>query len=295
MSLGLRLVEPWPDNLYSLVLAQSITQTRLRHQQKLLPHIFSHPPIPSNLKPRARPPARSTFTYPTPAPSALPLPYREYHGPHLKNAPEVLNQASGSASPVPGGDDIKMGAASGARTERTAAEAKASKAAKRAAKLDEAYPAHETECIARITLSIGPFSYPDTELWVGRFVEPKKDGQKVSRGPRVVDRKDRALGNDEPVMKRPRMSAAQGSVTASSSSAFQAKTVTSTPRPSLMTPGPKLGNVRPPLGSPADASQAAASQPGSSTATSTAGARPPAAPNAPIVSTWSAAVSREET
>jgi hypothetical protein len=32
-------------------------------------------------------------------------------------------------------------------------------------------PAHETRCIARVTVRVGPAVYTETELWVGRFVD----------------------------------------------------------------------------------------------------------------------------
>ncbi|KAL7424791.1 hypothetical protein Q5752_000475 [Cryptotrichosporon argae] len=34
-------------------------------------------------------------------------------------------------------------------------------------------PAHEIECIARVTLVAGPSVFSGSELWIGRFVEPR--------------------------------------------------------------------------------------------------------------------------
>jgi hypothetical protein len=136
--------------------------------QRLLPLIFSHPPLASYNKPRARGPPKSTFTFPTPAPPTAPLPYREYHGPRNGGSAGASSPGASSPKPVEKGEDGK--ATSAARTQARA---------KRAAELDEVAPAHETECIARVTLTIGAFSYPETEIWIGRFVEPRADADKV--------------------------------------------------------------------------------------------------------------------
>lgn len=42
-------------------------------------------------------------------------------------------------------------------------------------------PAHDIECVARVTLSIGPISFPDTEIWVGRFVQPRAAAPRPAR------------------------------------------------------------------------------------------------------------------
>ncbi|RXK40286.1 hypothetical protein M231_02400 [Tremella mesenterica] len=138
----------------SLVLSYSLTQSRLHHINHLLPHIFSHPLIPSHSRPRARPPPKSTFLFPTPPPLVQPLPNPEYHGP-----------SSGPSTPAPDGDDTPKVKGKNKRDRETEA------------------PAHEIECIARVTLSIGPISYPDTELWVGRFVQPQTVIKKVRAKP----------------------------------------------------------------------------------------------------------------
>ena len=145
---------------YSLVLPFSLTQTRQRHLAHLLPHAFSHPPIPSHSKPRARLPPRSTFLFPTPPPPVQPLPLKEFHGAHRSSKATTQDSSvegrSPDASPAP----------------KTKSKAKAK---------ELGAPAHETECISRITLSIGPLSFPGTELWVGRFVEPRSEPIKRER------------------------------------------------------------------------------------------------------------------
>lgn len=192
----------------SSILHYSLLQTRQRHMAQLLPHIFSHPPIPSHARPRARAPPKSQFLFPTPPPPVQPLPYPEYHGP---KPPEKPKDKAGSkeappsapSTPKPGDDDgmsseTKDQATSSRGDEDNASpaeiEAKGAEATdtpapktarqrknKPAAAAEEDAPAHETECIARVTLSVGPISYPETELWVGRFVEPRSSGPRHSR------------------------------------------------------------------------------------------------------------------
>ena len=119
-----------------------MTLARQHHLTHLLPHIFSHPIVPVHSRPRTRGPPKSTFLFPTLLPPTHPLPNKEYH--------DTTKTASSSTPPEP--------------PKKTSKSLSADK---------EEPPAHQTECIARITLSIGPISYPGTELWVGQFVEPR--------------------------------------------------------------------------------------------------------------------------
>lgn len=152
---------------------------RQHHLQNLLPHIFSHPPIPANSRPRTRPPPKSTFLYPTPPPLVHPLPHREYHAPttNTKKKTEI-------GSPAPDGTEV--------------AESKRRKNGrnKGKSKADESEgPAHEIECIARVTLSIGPISFPETEIWVGRFVQPRAAAPKPPRAKKIPGERKKADGN----------------------------------------------------------------------------------------------------
>ena len=133
----------------SAILPFTLIQSRQRHLTGLLPHIFSHPPIPSHSKPKAKPLPKGRLIFPTPAPAPLPLPLKEYHA-ATRDPGEMLPSAEGESM------DKRRKKRGGA-------------------------PAHEIECIARVTLSIGPLSFPETELWIGRFVEPRGGAAKVSR------------------------------------------------------------------------------------------------------------------
>lgn len=64
-------------------------------------------------------------------------------------------------------------------------------------------PAHEIECIARVTLQVGPVSFHNTELWIGRFVEPHMSGTVRGRVPK--DQRPPPAPR-EPKEKRPRVS-----------------------------------------------------------------------------------------
>ena len=162
----------------SLVLPFSLAQTRQRHLTHLLPHAFSHPPIPSNAKPRARGPPKGTFLFPTPALPPAPLPLKEYHGSSRQTEPAVGSPAP--AIPTVEGQDPAGASASGS-VDPAAASADTPTATKAKSKKQERYsaPAHEIDCIARVTLTIGPVSYPGTELWIGRFVEPKGEAKTI--------------------------------------------------------------------------------------------------------------------
>ena len=129
----------------SLVLRYSLSRTRQHHLDHLLPLIFSHPIIPAHNKPRARGPPKSTFLFPTPPPLTQPLPFKEYHGPQ-----EPIEPSSSGGNGLPAGKSRK--------SQKTG---------------EVEPPAHEIECIARVTLTVGPIEYPGTELWIGRFVEPR--------------------------------------------------------------------------------------------------------------------------
>ncbi|KAK8866013.1 hypothetical protein IAR55_001164 [Kwoniella newhampshirensis] len=209
----------------SLVLPYSLTQTRHHHLTSLLPHIFTHPPIPSHSKPRARPPPKGTFLFPTPPPLAHPLPSKEYHGP----VKPVDGSADPSSSTPKEGDPLTStppppGASTG-KTQRQPRPRKIS---------DEIEPpAHEIECICRCTLSVGPISFPGTEVWIGRFVEPRETRPKKERarpGERKEKRKSLAeeTANRRARRARPRPSAPDST----------------TPRPPNGTPGSIAGPSR---------------------------------------------------
>ena len=162
----------------SLVLPFSLTQTRQRHLTHLLPHIFSHPPIPSNAKPRARGPPKGTFLFPTPAPLAAPLPLKEYHG-----SSRHLELEKASSAPLTPNVDTQgpIEARSPGAANSITASGVTGPAPKIKTKKMERHnaPAHEIDCIGRVTLTIGPISYPGTELWIGRFVEPKGEAKTI--------------------------------------------------------------------------------------------------------------------
>jgi hypothetical protein len=219
---------------YSLVLPYSLTQTRLHHLAHLLPHIFSHPPIPSHSKPRARGPPKSTFLFPTPPPLVQPLPLPEYHGPRK---PLDTPESPGHGVDTPDGGDgsgRKVPPPSSPATATTTSKEKGKGKGKSSSskKSDEDVPAHEIDCIARVTLSVGPISFPGTELWVGRFVEPragptrvarvrpkekdkgeqsgtKRERPKVPKSERAEKREKRRSMAEDAAMRRARMSAAQ--------------------------------------------------------------------------------------
>ncbi|KAK4686235.1 hypothetical protein P7C73_g3890, partial [Tremellales sp. Uapishka_1] len=168
----------------SLVLSYSLAYSRNSHTQNLLPHIFTHPPIPSHNKPRARPLPRTTFLFPTPPPPLPPLPANEYHGPLAPRPPAPTPTSAAPAAslstnplqpaPIP--------------SSPVASTSKPPKSSKKAVEP----PAHEIECIARVTLTIGPVSYPGTELWIGKFVEPRVI-YKREKGKRAERRPDMAV------------------------------------------------------------------------------------------------------
>jgi hypothetical protein len=152
-----------PRLLSSLVFTQSLAQTRQRHMHQLFPHVFSHPAIASHNKPRARPIPRNTFLFPTPPAPTQPLPNPEYHGP-VRPLPVT-----------PTGSTSMPGPRENATASSSTAPAAASKPIKRPTTTEPVEPAaHEMECIARVTLSVGPCSYPGTELWIGKFVYPRQ-------------------------------------------------------------------------------------------------------------------------
>ncbi|WVQ70914.1 hypothetical protein IAR50_000439 [Cryptococcus sp. DSM 104548] len=174
---------PLLDVAESMVLPYSLTQTRHHHLTSLLPLVFTHPPIPSHNKPRAKPLPKGVFMFPTPPPLVHPLPTREYYGP---KEPGTIGNLSPSATPPPGS--------------ATPTPAPPPTKRKKVAEVIEP-PAHEIECIARVNVSIGPMSFPNTELWIGRFVEPRaartkkeraKPGEKKERERKRKEEADRA-------------------------------------------------------------------------------------------------------
>lgn len=165
--------------------------------------MFSHPVIPANSRPRARPPPKGTFLWPTPPPLVHPLPNREYHAPtktpSSNTAASTPPVGDGTPEPPAGTNDLpgtikrKYGRGKGKGKE----------------KMDvvEA-PAHEIECLARVTLSIGPISFPDTELWVGRFVQQRAAAPKPPKMPREKQERKRPTAAADGAgsgPKRPRM------------------------------------------------------------------------------------------
>lgn len=175
--------------------------TRQHHLKHLLPHMFSHPVVPANNRPRARPPPRGTFLWPTPPPLVHPLPHREYHTPSEASTSKLPDPADGpndDTSNQPGT------AAEGAgQIKRKYGRNKGK--AKGKADGNEA-PAHDIECLARVTLSIGPISFPDTELWVGRFVQPRAAIPKPPKAKKEKTERKRgnAVDGPTPSYKRPK-------------------------------------------------------------------------------------------
>ncbi|WVF70539.1 hypothetical protein IAT40_005330 [Kwoniella sp. CBS 6097] len=196
--------EPFLTVKDSLVLPYSLSQTRQHHLTSLLPHIFTHPPIPSHSKPRARPPPKGTFIFPTPLTLVHPLPAREYHGPV---------RIAESSSPGPSTSTPQAQAQAQAKklqVDQTDPSSSTLKGRSRPRK--EPYPdqiqppAHEIECISRCTLSVGPISFPGAEIWIGKFVEPRITLPKKERA-RPAERKEKrksTLVDDSAAKKTPR-------------------------------------------------------------------------------------------
>ena len=167
------------------MLHYSLLQTRQRHLNHLLPRVFSHPPTASNSRARNRPAIPPTF-YPTPSAPAPPLPALEYHGPR-KDKDKTKDRDEDSDKHGVQDEDTSRNQVEGNEKGKSL-----SKRAERAARLDELAPAHEIDCIARVTVSIGAFSYADTEVWIGQFVDPEayikptkiKEKEKKVTGPR---------------------------------------------------------------------------------------------------------------
>lgn len=151
----------------------------------LFPHMFTHPPVPSYNRPRARPLPRGVLLYPTPPAPVAPLPSREYHGPQKASNPPSQAQPYPSAQPhgqnassaiaSPGPPTPTSTSTPGLSTQKPGrgTKAKAKDSPSTSHEKENEPPAHEIECLTRCTLTIGPISYPGTELWVGRFVEPR--------------------------------------------------------------------------------------------------------------------------
>lgn len=139
--------------------------------KNLLPLIFSHPPVPGHNKPRLRLPPQRGFVFPTPPPLPQPLPSHEYHGPGNKGKEkEKEKEADGEA---------EANAADGEGDKP----AEKTKYKRKPKKHEQAgWPAHEIECIARVTLEVGPLSFPNTELWIGQFVAPRAGAASTVRG-----------------------------------------------------------------------------------------------------------------
>lgn len=253
----------------SLALPFSLTQTRQRHLTHLLPRIFSHPPIPSHSRPRARPPPKGTFLFPTPAPAEPPLPLKEYHAP-TKALPSASSAPLPPGSPAPGtlGTSDPAGPS---RPQKPKAKGKERSIA----------PAHEIECIARVTLSIGPVSYPGTEVWMGRFVNPRAD---QPNGPRKRERVETPGGA---VPKKRKHEGTVSSVAKEKKKhlpAIAGMSVKPGPTPSFRPPRPPVAGPSRAPGTPsAPASATPATRP--PPASSSAGRPPGAAPvRPPIVS-----------
>ncbi|WWC66517.1 uncharacterized protein I206_100420 [Kwoniella pini CBS 10737] len=196
--------EPLLSLADSLVLPYSLTQTRYHHLTSLLPHIFSHPAIPSHSKPRARPPPKGTFLFPTPPAPIQPLPNPEYHGPSLSaEAPK-----QGDSSKSAGTTEVPL-------TGTPPPTGKPSRPSRPKKPINEEWPAHEMECISRCTLSVGPISFPGTEIWVGRFVEPKvtlPKPQRAKPGERKEKRKSLASSQDSIKRSRARQTGVERSI-----------------------------------------------------------------------------------
>lgn len=161
----------------------TLLQTRQHHLSHLLPHIFSHPPVPSHSKPRPKPLPKNTFIFPTPQ-LETPLPLKEYHAPS--------RPAPGPSTPTPNTPTPGPSTETDPSAEPSTAKGKGKEKAKSKARDRNDAPAHEIECVARITLTVGAISFPGTELWIGRFLEPRQDSLKYAR------RKDPAAGPKVP-------------------------------------------------------------------------------------------------
>ncbi|WWC86348.1 uncharacterized protein L201_001221 [Kwoniella dendrophila CBS 6074] len=216
----------------SLVLPYSLTQTRHHHLTNLLPHIFSHPSIPSHSKPRAKPPPKGTFVYPTPPPLIHPLPNPEYHGPSLSAEPSQ-GESSKSQSQKKDSSDPLLNKSSNRFAK-----------SKRANEVE--WPAHETECISRCTLTIGPISYPGTEIWIGRFVEPRITLPKKERAKPGEREKKRKLLAEENIQKKPRPKKSRTSTVDGDKTPRRPQLYNKSSTPSSTSTPTPLSNVRPP-------------------------------------------------
>ncbi|BEI87904.1 uncharacterized protein CcaverHIS019_0106220 [Cutaneotrichosporon cavernicola] len=156
----------------SLVLQYSILKTRYHHMRHLLPLIFTHPPVPAHNRPRLRPSGKKEFVFPTPAPPPQPLPSAEYHGPSTKEKKKKAKGKEKETDNTTDADKDKDEDKSGDESEEP----------KKGKKKEQLAPAHEIECISRVTLQVGPMSFPNTELWVARFVPPRQGSAATVRG-----------------------------------------------------------------------------------------------------------------
>lgn len=167
--------------------------------------------------------------FPTPPPPVHPLPTREYHGPR-----DLLNEASPSATPPanPASTPVPP----------------QPKGRKRSGEPEP--PAHEIECIARVTLALGPMSFHGTELWVGRFVEPRANKPKKERA-KPGERREREKKRREGIEKERQRTHSGPSATP--------KPAASVARPTVATAGPSAPRMRPPAPGPAVTNRTAAS------------------------------------
>lgn len=228
-----------------MILQYSLIQTRYHHLNHLLPHVFSHPAVPAHSRPRARPPPKGTFLYPTPKP-VVPLPAREYHAPLKKDKgkkDEDLDK---------GGDKGKADAEhaaeckEGENKDEVAAKKKGGRRKPRASEGTPA-PPHEIECIARVTLQVGPISFPNTELWVGQFVQEREGAggtvrmrpPKAPKEPREKPPREKRPSETQPRKKEPKRPRVSATVPARQ-----------TPRPPAPTPTPAPAAARPPTQTP---------------------------------------------
>lgn len=245
----------WLKLTPSMILQYSLIQTRYHHINNLFPHIFSHPAVPAHSRPRARPPPKGTFLYPTPKP-VTPLPAREYHAP-LKKDKGKKDKGKDTDDAEKDGEkrkeeDHKDG------ENKDEAEAK-KKGGRRKAKAAEGTPAppHEIECIARVTLQVGPMSFPNTELWVGQFVEeregaggtvrmrpPKAPKEPKPKEPREKPREKRP-SEREPKKKEPKRPRTSATVPARPTRPPPPATAPPATRPPTQTPGagPSTGPI----------------------------------------------------
>lgn len=186
-----------------MILQYSLIQTRYHHLNNLFPHIFSHPAVPAHSRPRARPPPKGTFLYPTPKPVA-PLPAREYHAPLKKDKGKKDKGKDSDDAEKDGEKGKEEDAKEGENKDEVEAKKKGSR---RKAKAAEGTPAppHEIECIARVTLQVGPMSFPNTELWVGQFVEEREGvgGTVRMRPPKAPKEPKPKEPREKPREKRP--------------------------------------------------------------------------------------------